>query len=273
MTQVESKNIGFVGSGRMARALATGLQRTGIVPPTNLWVYDPDPSAMNALMHDVPDANRCETNIAVAQNSSVIMLAVKPQKMSAVLDELAGATSDGHLVISIAAGIRLARIADALDTQRIIRVMPNTPCLIGQGISGFTCGSAVTESDRQTVLKILNSVGMSVEVDEKQLDAVTGLSGSGPAFIYLVIEALIEGGTSVGLSQDIARKLAVQTVWGSASMVSTTRQSPEYLREQVISPGGTTIEGLKTLEEYKVRDAFVEAVRSATSRSKELSKL
>jgi pyrroline-5-carboxylate reductase len=215
-----------------------------------------------------------ESNLEVAKHSEVIVLAVKPQSMAAVLAELRKAVTPSHLVISIAAGITIDSIVAGLGQHaRVVRVMPNTPALIGEGISAFALGSGARAEDAALVEDLLGSVGHSVKVGEAMLDAVTGLSGSGPAFVYLMIEALSDGGVRAGLPRDIASLLAVQTVVGAARMVHESGEHPGALKDQVASPGGTTIAGLHALEKAGVRGAFIDAVMAATNRSAELAAL
>jgi pyrroline-5-carboxylate reductase len=193
--------------------------------------------------------------------------------MADVLSELRGQLTQSHLVISIAAGIPLATIAQGLGPgPRLVRVMPNTPCLVGSGASAYCLGPGATPADRELVGRLLAAVGRAVQTPEKLLDAVTGLSGSGPAFVYVMIEALSDGGVNMGLPRDVATTLAAQTVLGAAQMVLTTGQHPGALKDQVASPGGTTIAGLQALEEHGLRAALIAAVEAATNRSMELGK-
>ena len=199
------------------------------------------------------------------------MLAVKPQTMKALLAEIKPAVSPRHLIVSIAAGITLRQLADGLGAdRRCIRVMPNTPCLVGASASGYAAGPAATPDDVALVGRLLNAVGRAFPLPETLLDAVTGLSGSGPAFVYVVIEALSDGGVRVGLPREVATALAAQTVLGAAKMVLETGLHPGALKDMVTSPGGTTIEGLHELEKGKVRAALMNAVRAATDKSKKL---
>jgi pyrroline-5-carboxylate reductase len=191
--------------------------------------------------------------------------------MNEALSTVSGSIRGDALVVSIAAGVTLARLEAALpDGQRVIRVMPNTPCLIGKGASGFALGTHATKSDAKTVESLLSAVGAAFEVPEKLLDAVTGLSGSGPAFVYSMIEALTEGGAAEGLPPELAGELAARTVAGAAEMVLQTKESPAVLRDRVTSPGGTTVAGLGVLRERGFKDAVSEAVKAATRRSAEL---
>jgi pyrroline-5-carboxylate reductase len=265
--------IGFIGSGRMATALARGCVESGLVSTRQVLAADPSAASRRAFTDDVPDVAVYDTNEQILTRSDVVILAVKPQVMAAVLGEIKPLVTERHLFVSIAAGIPIARLAAGLPAGvRLVRVMPNTPCLVGLGASCFSRGATATESDAEHVRQILASVGQAFEVDEELLDAVTGLSGSGPAFIYRVIESLAEGGAAMGLSPELALQLAAQTARGAAEMVLTTGRSPAELREQVTSPGGTTLAGLNELANLKGAEAFREAVIAATKRSQELGR-
>ena len=265
--------IGFIGSGRMATALARGCVESGLINAHQVLAADPSPDSRRAFANDVPDVAVFDTNEQILARADVVILAVKPQVMAAVLAEIKPLVSERHLFVSIAAGVPIARLAAGLPSgTRLVRVMPNTPCLVGLGASCFSRGATATESDAEHVRQILASVGQAFEVDEELLDAVTGLSGSGPAFIYRVIELLAEGGAAMGLPAELALQLAAQTARGAAEMVLTTGRSPAELREQVTSPGGTTLAGLNKLEELKGAESFREAVIAATKRSQELGR-
>jgi len=258
--------LGFVGCGKMGSALLGGVLESGVAQPEDVLVFDAYPAAVEAAVaaHGVrsaPDA------AALAEASDVVLLCVKPHQICELMRDLANDT----LYVSIAAGVRL----DALEKHapsgsRIIRVMPNTPALVGRGASAYSLGTSATEKDAASVESILGAVGTVSRVEEKLLDAVTGLSGSGPAFIYVVIEALADSGVLMGLPRDAALQLAAQTVSGAAEMVLQTGEHPAVLRDQVTSPGGTTIAGLEALEEGGLRSALQAAVRAATERSLEL---
>lgn len=264
------QTIGFVGSGQMARALARGFVQAGLISPDRVIAFDPLPAAAEQFLAEVAGAQVVDSNASIINSSDVVFLAVKPQHISAVAGEIRSCVSSEKLIVSIAAGVSLEALKEMLDTQRIIRVMPNTPCLIGQGAAGYSAAGGATAADCQLVGQLLAAVGIAFEVDESLLDAVTGLSGSGPAYVFTMIEALSDGGVRMGLPRTMATALAVQTVRGSAEMVRSTELHPAILRERVTSPGGTTIAGLKALEEYGVRAAIMAAVEAATERSVDL---
>jgi pyrroline-5-carboxylate reductase len=255
----------------MATALARGLVRAKLVEPTSLVASDPSAAARAAFAGDVPGARVVDDNADVASHADVVLLAVKPQQMTDVLSDIRGVIRGDTLVVSIAAGVTLARLAAGLPPgQRIVRVMPNTPCLIGRGASAYSRGRHATADDGRLVAQLLFAVGVAYEVPEDQLDAVTGLSGSGPAFVYTMIEQLREGGVRVGLPAELAADLAVRTVAGAAEMVLASGESPALLRDRVTSPGGTTLAGLQALEEAGFHAAVIAAVEAATRRSAEL---
>ncbi len=265
-----SPTIGFVGAGQMARALAGGFVRGGLIRGEQILSCDPVPAAVEQLRKEVPGAVAAKSNRDLAEKSDVIFLAVKPQAMNDVYAELAGTIKSSTVVVSIAAGIPLEKLCGGLKTQRVIRVMPNTPCLVECGASAYSLAAAATKEDDELVGKLLSAVGFAKRVDEKLLDAVTGLSGSGPAYVFLMIEALADGGVRMGIPRDLALALAAHTVRGAAQMVITEREHPAVLKDAVTSPGGTTIAGLQALEDRGVRGALIAAVEAATKRSKEL---
>lgn len=268
-----AKTIGMIGAGRMATALARGFLRAELVEPSSLAASDPNADARAAFQREVPGARVVDDNADVAARADVVLLAVKPQQMTAVLAEICGAMRADSLVVSIAAGVTLARLAAGLPSgQRIVRVMPNTPCLVGHGASAYSLGSQASAGDGRLVAQLLFAVGVAYEVPEDQLDAVTGLSGSGPAFVYTMIEQLQAGGERVGLPAKLAAELAVRTVAGAAEMLLATGESPAVLRERVTSPGGTTLAGLQAMADAGFDAAVIAAVEAATHRSAELGR-
>lgn len=261
---------GFIGAGRMATALARGFVAQGLTTPERLIASDPLPTAAEEFAKTTGSKTTTD-NARVAAEADCLFLAVKPQQMAEALAALRGRVSEKHLVVSVAAGIPLAAIAAGLGPgPRLVRVMPNTPCLIGQGASAYCLGPGANAADGELVGRLLAAVGRAYEVPEKLLDAVTGLSGSGPAFAYVMIEALSDGGVRMGLPRDVALMLAAQTVRGAAEMVLTSGEHPAVLKDRVASPGGTTIAGLQALETGGLRAALIAAVEAATRRSVEL---
>lgn len=264
--------IGFIGAGQMARALAAGFVTAKLTLAERIVACDPVAAAGEAFGQAVRGARLAASNSEVSRDAEVIFLAVKPQSMPGVYGELAGTIGREKLVVSIVAGITLAKLCEGLKTERVIRVMPNTPALVGQGASAYALGTGANAEDGQLVGQLLGAVGRAYAVDEKLLDAVTGLSGSGPAFVYVMIEALSDGGVKMGIPREIATALAVQTVRGAAEMVLATGEHPAALKDKVASPGGTTIAGLAALEDRGLRAALIAAVEAATRRSQELGR-
>lgn len=257
----------------MATALARGLVGKGLVGASRIAAADPVAASREQFAAAVAGASVGEDNAAVARSADVCILAVKPTHTTAVMEGIRDELRPEALVVSIAAGITLGKLSDGLrEGTRIVRVMPNTPCLIGRGASAFARGKLATEADAKIVAELLAAVGSVHEVPEKLLDAVTGLSGSGPAFVYTVIEALSDGGVRAGLPSDLAASLAAETVAGAAEMVLATRETPAKLREAVTSPGGTTVAGLEALESGGLRETLIAAVCAATNRAAELGK-
>ena len=262
--------LGFIGGGQMARALARGFFGADLPLPSPCVVFDPSAAAADQFAREVKGARIASSNAEVVQESELIVLAVKPQNFTQVAAELTATSTEEKLFVSILAGVPLARLTEQLRTSRVVRVMPNTPCLVGAGAAGFSLGAGATQEDAERIDQLLGCVGVAFALEETQLDAVTGLSGSGPAYIYTVIEALSDGGVRMGLPRAVATKLAAQTVQGAAQMVIATDEHPAVLRERVTSPGGTTSAGLHVLEQQALRAALIDAVRAATERSKEL---
>ena len=261
--------IGFLGAGKMATALAKGFIHSKIITARQVTASDVFAPARAAFAKEIGRATTA--NAEVVKFANVLILAVKPDQVACVLQEIRGHFTGDHLLISIAAGVPLAKLEAALDAgARVIRVMPNTPALVGASASAFATGRAATTADAQLAQKLFSSVGLALPVKESLLDAVTGLSGSGPAYACLMIEALSDGGVAAGLPRDIATRLAAQTLLGTARMVLETGLHPGVLKDMVASPGGTTIDGLHELEKGKVRGALMNAVRAAADKSKKL---
>ena len=266
------ERIGFIGGGKMAEALAKGIINASLSSVDKIIASDVDKKRCQILEKDT-GIKTTQENKKITSESDIIILAVKPNIIGSILKELKNDITPKHLVVSIAAGIPLDFIESALNKGcRVVRVMPNTPCLVGETAAGYALGKAATRDDGKLVGEILNAVGKSYLLEEKHLDAVTGLSGSGPAFVYTVIEALSDGGVKMGLPRDISTKLAAQTVLGSAKMVLESGMHTGELRDFVTSPGGTTIAGLHALEKGNIRNALIDAVETATKKSKKLGR-
>lgn len=268
---LDDAKIGFLGTGKMATALASGFVRE-IVTPAQIIGSDPSDESRSAFSSAVGAgvivASSPEECLAAAQ---IIFLAVKPQMMKAAISDLLDALDSNQLVVSIAAGTSIQTLEALLPSrQRVVRVMPNTPCLVGKGASGISPGTHATEDDVTTICRLLQTVGIVESVPEHLLDAVTGLSGSGPAYVFQMIEALSDGGVKVGLPRQTATRLAAQTLVGAAELLLQTEEHPGVLKDAVTSPGGTTIAGIQALEQAGLRAALIDAVEAATNRSKEL---
>ena len=264
--------ITIIGGGNMGEALLAGFLADGVTTPAGLWVTDVASDRLAALRqrYGVRTGN---DNAAAAAWADVIVLAVKPQAMDAVLDGLKDRLSERPLIVSVAAGIPLSRITARLGSARkLVRVMPNTPCLVRAGASAIAISPAVSVEERALAIRLFEAVGTVVVVEERLMDAVTGLSGSGPAYVFQIIEALADGGVKVGLPRDTALTLAAQTVLGAAKQVLETGEHPARLKDKVASPGGTTIAGLHALEAGGVRAAVIAAIEAATKRSEELGR-
>ena len=254
----------------MATALARSWLSAGLTSAEKIVASDPLSEAREQFASQT-GAEVVDSNTEVMAHAEIVILSVKPQQMQDVLDDIQNHVTMNHLIVSIAAGVPLKTLSDSLgEGSRIIRVMPNAPCLVGASAAAFSVGGTATAEDSALVERMLSLVGIAVPVAEQLLDAVTGLSGSGPAYVYQIIEALSDGGVRVGLPRDIALKLAAQTVLGAAKMVLETGEHPAALKDAVTSPGGTTIAGLHALEQGGLRGCLINAVEAATMRSREL---
>lgn len=265
--------IGFLGAGKMASALAKGFVKAGLCKAGNICASDPSEAARTAFQREAGKESRVtQSNEEVARFAQVLILAVKPDYVPPVLKEIQQTFSADHLLISIAAGVPISKMETELggSGRRVIRVMPNTPALLGDSASAYAPGKHATDADLELTQRLLSSVGKAFKLKESLLDAVTGLSGSGPAYVYLFIEGLSDGGVAAGLPRDVATQLAAQTVLGAARMVLETGMHPGALKDMVTSPGGTTIEGLHELEKGKLRGTLISAVRAASDKSRRL---
>jgi pyrroline-5-carboxylate reductase len=266
------EKIGVVGAGKIGSAIARGIIGAGLVARDQVIASDISDVLRESIASELGIKVTSDNN-QLCHDVDVVILAVKPQILDAVTKEMAKSLGKGKLLVSVAAGVPLGRIEANLSSgARVVRVMPNIPCVVGAGAAGYAGGAHATGQDLEIVGSILNSFGIGLAVEEKYLDAVTGLSGSGPAYVFLFIEALADGGVQVGLAREVAVKLALQTVYGAARMALESGKHLGELKDEVTSPGGTTIAGLYALEQKGFKGAVMDAIVSATKRSQELGK-
>jgi pyrroline-5-carboxylate reductase len=269
---MNTERIGFLGGGNMSGALIAGLLGSKVVEPSQIRASDARKERLDELTRD-HGIETCATNAELVRWATVVVLAVKPQVVAAVLGECGSLFGAAHLLVSIAAGAPIRALEAGLAAgTRVVRAMPNTAALARAGATALAAGTLATAADQAVAKSLFDAVGRTVVLDEHHLDAVTGLSGSGPGYVMLFIEALADGGVKMGLPRDVAQMLAAQTVYGSAKLLIDTQEHPARLRDMVTSPGGTTISGLKALESGAVRATVMEAVEAATRRSTELGK-
>jgi pyrroline-5-carboxylate reductase len=262
--------LGIIGGGAMGSALLKGVIQAGLVKAEAVFMVEPDQAKLSSLKSSF-GISSVPSGAEIARECRVIILAVKPQIMAGVLNELGPALDESHLVISIAAGISLSMLESCSPKAKFIRVMPNTPARIGQGASAYCLGKNCGPSEQGIVEAIFGCVGVVMGANESQMHAITGLSGSGPAYVFHFIESLIDAGVMLGLSRDMATTMAVQTVLGSAELMKSSNEHPGKLKNEVTSPGGTTAAGLFELEQGAVSGTIMKAVRAAAERSKELA--
>ncbi len=269
-----NKTLAILGAGMMGGALARGLVSAGAMPPSSIRLYDTHAARAQRVAEGLGDgATVCTSPAETVRGADLVLLAVKPPVVPEALASISPALTPQHLLISIAAGVRLSKMEALLPADiPVIRTMPNTPCLVGAGATALCRGTHANETHMALARSLFASVGQSVEVEERLMDAVTGLSGSGPAYVYLMIEALADGGVKAGLTRDTARLLAAQTVLGAAEMVLRSDDHPAQLKDNVTTPGGTTIAALAVLERAGFRIALMDAIEAAAERSKELSR-
>ncbi len=268
---LQDKKIGFIGSGAMAEALIGGILKAGLVMPNHIIAND---ISQNRLQY-MTDKFGILTDLSIKETvkaSDILFLTVKPQIINGVLDTIAPLLSPTTLVVSIAAGITIGMLENKLVRIPIVRVMPNTPVAVGEGMSVLALGHYAGEENGKLVLTVFSSVGRAIIMEESAMDAVTGLSGSGPGYVFVLIDALTDAGVRVGLSRQNSLVMAAQTLLGAAKMVLETGEHPAKLRDMVTSPGGTAIAGIHMLEQRGVRAALIDAVQAATKRSQEMGK-
>jgi pyrroline-5-carboxylate reductase len=260
----------FLGGGQMAEAIIRGVVAAGLTTPDRIAASEIVP-ARRAYLSEKVGIRAEASNLDAIEQGEVIILALKPQDIPTVLKEIGGVVREDQLVVSIAAGVPLSKLEPPFEASvPVIRVMPNTPCLVGEGMAAIARGKHATDAHADIALRIFNATGKAISVYEGALDAVTALSGSGPGYVAIVIEAMGDAGVRVGLARDVATTLAIQTVLGTAKMLSETGEHPARLKDMVSSPGGTTIAGIHALEQAGIRAAFMDAIVAATNRSREL---
>ena len=266
-----SNNISFgvIGGGIMAEAILSRLLQAGVYSAESILVSEPQ-AARRSYWQQHYKVNVTSDNQSAASASEVLLLAVKPQILDVAIADIQ--TNKENTIVSILAGVPLSRLEKVFPERSVIRVMPNTPATVGEGATAIATGNKVTAKQLEIAKSIFEAVGEVVEVSESLMDAVTGLSGSGPAFVAIAVEALADGGVAAGLPRAIALKLAIQTVLGTATLLKETDLHPGVLKDRVTSPGGTTIAGVAKLESLGMRSALIEAVKSAAARSQELGK-
>lgn len=259
--------IGFIGAGNMGEAYISALSKNH-----ELFFYELA-EERKKIISEKYGAVSCDTIEETAQKSDYIVIAVKPQVVNKILINLSRCEIENKTVISVVAGLKISKMEDILgDYKKVVRVMPNTPALIGKGISGVTFGTNIVKEEEKNIIEIIESTGKAVVVDESQMDIVTAISGSGPAYVFTLINSLAEGGVKLGMSKKAALELAVETFIGSAELLKSTGKHPEELKDMVTSPGGTTAAGLFKMEENGIRKAMIETVEAAFTRARELGK-
>lgn len=264
------KELGIIGIGNIGLSLLNGIINSKIIEKQKIIIYDIKKDILNQCSNQF-NVKIAQNNADLAHNSKYILLAVKPQVINTVLEEIGSVVDEQQIIISIAAGIPLKYISTFFKKDvGLSRVMTNTPALIACGASAISNNGKIHEENLNFIKKIFNAVGIVVELDERHLDAVTGLSGSGPAYIFLIIEALADGGVKMGLSREVSLQLAAQTVLGAAKLVIKTGKHPALLKDMVATPGGTTIDALHMLEIGNIRSILIDAVETATIKSRKL---
>ncbi len=263
--------LGIIGSGNMGRAILAGIRKGKLLKERDILCFDKDPAALEKALGEF-SVGRCKTAAELVKKSEAVLLAVKPQNLKELSEEIGGKLNDGQTVISILAGKKVGDLTAALGSGiRVIRAMPNTPCLVGKGVTGLFASAGAGDEAKAFALKIFSSLGEAAFFDsEEMIDVVTGFTGSGPAFIFIFIEALADGGVRCGMPRDLALQFAAAMVEGSAALVRETGIHPEQLKEMVMSPGGTTAEGVSVLERGGFRGLAIEAIRASYLKAKSM---
>jgi pyrroline-5-carboxylate reductase len=266
------RRIGIIGCGNMGEALLAGLLKKNVFDKKNITVSEKQEERFDFLKNNHTGINFVKDNKILVEDSSVIILAVKPQDMESLLQEISPSLTPSQLIISIVAGIKFSFIEKIIQKNiPVIRAMPNLPALIGEGISAYSLSQAISKENEEITEKILGSIGKVIKMEEEKLDAVTALSGSGPAYVFYMLEAMIEAGIELGITKEEAKILSVQTIIGAGKMVEKG-EDPATLRKKVTSPKGTTEAAFEVLRDKKWKEILIEAIKKAEQRSKELSK-
>jgi len=266
---VKKHSLGFIGAGKLAGSVIRGLLLKKFCAPSAIVASEPYPETRAQLQNELGISVATE-NIEVTTQAETVFVGVKPQMVLPVLRQLGDALAD-KLVVSFAAGIRIAQM-EAVTPARVMRILTNTPSAIGRAATAIAAGPRTSHHDREKIRAMFGAIGLVVEIDEQQIDAVTALSGSGPAFVYAVIEALAHGGEKMGLSKQAALRLAAQTALGASELMITSEKLPSDLIKMVVTPGGTTAAGLRVMQERAVADALADAVKAATERGQEMAR-
>ena len=262
--------VGFIGCGNMGSAMISGIIRKNILNSKDIYVYDSNKEKLNELCEAL-NTTAAASAKEVFENCKYVILAVKPYVVKPLLTGLTEYIKEDTVIISIAAGVTMKALKNASNSDRVVRVMPNTPALVGEGASAVVFTDLITKDEQQYIVEILNTLGISCIVDEKLMDAVGAVSGSGPAYVYMFIEALADAGVLGGLDRQLSYKLAAQTVLGSAKMVLETGKHPGALKDDVCSPGGSTIEGVKSFEESGFRGSIIDAAVAVMNKTKKMA--
>jgi pyrroline-5-carboxylate reductase len=268
---VTPPRLAMIGAGQMALALGSGFCRSGEIAPSTVRFFDPSPAACDRFLAAIPSSTLCPSAAAAVSHADLVFLAVKPQHAAEACRSLVASLDDNSTVVSVVAGLSIAQLSDWLGMPRIIRVMPNTPCLVGKGVLAVAHHPTLPQGPVLQTERLLASVGHVHRLSEGLLNAVTGLSGSGPGFVAIVAEALADGGVLAGLPRDLSLQLAIQTLAGTAALLESTGEHPAGLKDRVASPAGTTIAGIASLERSGLRAALIDAVKAAAERSAELA--
>ncbi|MDD3014775.1 MAG: pyrroline-5-carboxylate reductase [Candidatus Gastranaerophilales bacterium] len=269
---MNNMKIGFIGAGNMGKAIINGLINSNFISGENILAAEISEQIAERISSELKITVFTD-NKELVKKSDIIVLCVKPHFIQSVIENIKGCLTENKLIISIAAGISTGFIEKIIDNKiPVIRVMPNTPALLGEGMAAICRGQHVSDEQMKFTLELFSKIGRSIEIQEKLINAVTGISGSGPAFIYTIIEALADGGVKLGLPKNVAIELAAQTTLGAAKMILETNKHPSVLKDEVTTPGGTTIAGLMIMEEYKVRSALSKTVQETARVADELGK-